>query len=475
MATTPCFILSPNTLLSLIGLAHGADKTLPNPAEDWRNATVDVVIPAFNEESNIPLCLAALARQTRKPTRIILIDDGSRDRTVEYAQTFCALNGMDLIAIRRAQSIGKTPTLKRQSREFDSDVEFILGGDTVLESDNYIDRVVEELYKGAGIASACGTILPLRDRDRRAMLKIEALQTFLKSHPEASMYPGTGWFYRLQRGIANMYRDVLCYFLQKFVYLGQVTLFGSILNPVGSAVAYRRSVLKTLVFDRYEPILGDDLTHAEDLFIGLAMNDNGYRNIQVADVYARSQAPQASQLPGQIHRQSSSFLQCCDYFDDLMRSPFKAFRRHRHTRREAARQTGTRADKRLRFEQYRQPFGADHTRKYGRPIGWVLFMSAFEMVAFPTALLIMILLQLWKPLAIVLAAESVLATGLLVMVAQGRRLEYLVKGLLVAPLRYAVLLSDLIAIGRFAANRWLFRNRPWRKSRRSGYLHRKAV
>jgi len=40
MATTPYFILSPNTVLSLIGLAHGPDKTLPNPAEDWREATV---------------------------------------------------------------------------------------------------------------------------------------------------------------------------------------------------------------------------------------------------------------------------------------------------------------------------------------------------------------------------------------------------------------------------------------------------
>src|SRR3569832_1228606 len=189
MATTPYFILSPNTVLSLIGLAHGPDKTLPNPAEDWREATVDVVIPAFNEESNIPLCLAALARQTRKPTRIILIDDGSHDRTVEYAQTFCALFGLVLFSFWCVLSFGLSPTLKRQSREFDSDVEFILDGDTVLESDNYIDRVVEELYKGAGIASACGTVLPQRDRDRHAVLQTEAQQAFLKSHPEAAIYP----------------------------------------------------------------------------------------------------------------------------------------------------------------------------------------------------------------------------------------------------------------------------------------------
>jgi glycosyltransferase involved in cell wall biosynthesis len=463
MATTPYFILSPNTMLSLAGIAHGPDKTFPNPADDWRNTTVDVVIPSFNEESNIPLCLAALARQTRRPTRIILVDDGSRDRTIEYAQTFCDLNGMDLITIRRAHSIGKAPTLKRQSREFDSDVEFILDGDTVLESDNYIDRVVEELYKGAGIASACGTVLPLRDRDRRAMLETGALKRFLNAHPEATIYPKVGWFHHLQRGITDIYRDVLYFFLQKFVYLGQMAFFGGILNPVGCAVAYRRNVLKTIVFDHYEPILGDDLTNSEDIFIGFAMNDNGYRNIQVTDVYARSQEPEIGRVPGQIYLWSSSFLQSCYYFDALMKSPFKAFKRYRRKKKEANELKAGLADMRVHPEQYRQPFGIDYTLKYGRPIGWVLFMSAFEKVAFPTTLLIMILLQLWEPLAITLIAETTFTTSLLVLVARGRRLEYFFKSLMVMPLRYAALLFDLVTIGRFAADLWIFRNRRWHK------------
>jgi len=463
MATTPYFILSPNTVLSIIGLLHGPDETVPTPADDWRTATVDVVIPAFNEESNIPLCLASLARQTRKPTRIILIDDGSQDRTVEYAKTFCELNGMELIAIHREHSIGKTPTLKRQSREFDSDVEFILDGDTVLESENYIDRIVEELYKGVGIASACGTVLPLRDSDRREMLKTDALQKFLGAHPEATIYPKVGWFHHLQRGITDLYRDVLYFFLQKFVYHGQMVFFGSILNPVGCAVAYRRSVLKTIVFDRYEPILGDDLTNSEDIFIGFAMNDNGYRNIQLTDVYARSQEPEVGRVPGQIYLWSSSFLQSCYYFDELMRSPFKALKRYRRKKEEQAELASGLAEKRVHHEQYRQPFGIDYTIKYGRPIGWVLFMSAFEKVAFPTVLLIMLLLRLWEPLAITLVAETVVATSILAIVAEGKRIEYFLKGLIVTPLRYGVLLFDLITVGRFAADLWIFRNRRWRK------------
>lgn len=461
MATLPNFLLGPTMLLSILGLARSPDRVFPNPAHDWREATVDVVIPARNEARNIPLCLAALARQTRKPTRIILVDDGSRDRTVDFAQTFCALNGMDLIVIRRAQSIGRTPTLKRQAREFDSDVEFILDADTVLESENYIDRVVEELYKGAGIASACGTVLPLRGRDRSAMLSTAALQAFLDAHPEADIHPRADWSRLLQHGIADVYRDVLYSFQQKFVNPGQMSFFGGILNPVGCAVAYRRDVLKTIVFDRYAPILDGDLIHPADLFIGFATSDNGYRNIQVTDVYARSQEPALGHVPGQVRLGSSSFLQSCDHFDDLMRSPFKAFKRYRKKREHGGR-TAAAADNRVHTEPYRQPFGADYTAQYGRPIGWVLFMSAFEKVAFPAALLIMILLKHWEPLAITLVAESAASTSLLVMVARGHRLEYFLKSLLVAPLRYAALLFDVATIGRFAADKadkWIFKNR----------------
>jgi len=69
MAAIPYFIVSPNTLLSILGLIHGPDKTVPTPAENWRDAKVDVVIPAFNEERNIAQCLASLARQTVRPAR----------------------------------------------------------------------------------------------------------------------------------------------------------------------------------------------------------------------------------------------------------------------------------------------------------------------------------------------------------------------------------------------------------------------
>jgi glycosyltransferase involved in cell wall biosynthesis len=460
MAVTPYFILSPNVILSLVGLVRGPDKTVPTPAEDWREATVDVVIPALNEEKTIVLSLASVLKQTLRPKRVILIDDGSTDRTLELATAFCEENGVELIAIQRKEPIGKTPTIKRQAREFDSDVEFILDADTVLESENYIERAVQELYQAVGIASACGTILPLRWRDRKAISESDLVKKFIEARPEAGLESKRGLFARVRQGFTDTYRDVLYMFLQRFVYLGQMVFFGTISNPVGCAVAYRRQYVKDL-FDTYEPILGDDLTNSEDIFIGFAMTNKGYRNIQLRDVCARSTEPEAQRLPRQIYLWSSSFFQSCYYFNDLLLSPFKSFKRWRHKR--ASAKNKEIQEKRKIQEPYRQSFGVEYTKRYGRPIGWTLMMSAIEKVAFPSALLIMIGLGWWGPLLITLLLETLFALVILLIVAKGERLAYLAKGVLITPIRYASLLSDLVTMCIFASHLWILRDRRWRK------------
>ena len=239
MATLPYFVLGPSTILSTLGLVRGADPTIATPAEDWRKATVDVIIPTLNEEATIALVLASLARQTVRPRRIVLVDDGSSDKTVELAVAFCARQSLNITAIRRHKPIGKTPTIKRQALELDSDVEFILDGDTVLESPNYIERAVQELYQAVGIASACGTILPLGKRHRAEWMRAVDSEGLPASPASDASSPIGGWLGDLARGITNLYREVLYLFLQRFVYHGQMVFFGTTCNPVGCAVAYR--------------------------------------------------------------------------------------------------------------------------------------------------------------------------------------------------------------------------------------------
>ena len=462
MASLPILAVGPNGLLSIIGLLHGRDKTVPTPAEDWRQATVDVVISAFNEEDSIVVCLASVFRQTLRPKRIILVDDGSTDRTLEFARTFCEVNNQELIAIHRKESIGKTPTIKRQAREFDSDVEFILDADTTLESDNYIERTVQELYQAVGIACACGTILPMRTRDRLALIHTPFVQKFLAKVPNAPTIPQLGRLGRERQGLTNVYREILYLFLQRFVYVGQMTFFGTIMNPVGCAVAYRRKYVKDL-FDRYEPLLGDDLTNSEDIFIGFALLSEGYRNIQLQDVYARSQEPQVNRLPRQLYKWSSSFLQSCYYFDALVKTPLRLFKYWRHRRRVQREQGAEILEKRKIQEPYRQAFGLAITAQYGRPGGWPIFMGLFEKIGYPVVLLLMIFSRHWIALGYTIGIEILLSLVVLMIIAPGHRLMYLLKGLLVQPVRYAGVVWDLVTIGRFANDLWIRKNKSWRK------------
>jgi glycosyltransferase involved in cell wall biosynthesis len=463
MAAIPFLVFGPTTILSTIGLLMGKDKSVPTPAKDWRKATVDVVIPALNEERTIILCLASIARQTFKPTRIILVDDGSNDHTVGLAKDFSKDVGLELLIIKRAHPIGKTPTLKRQSRESNSDVEFILDADTILESDNYIERVVQELFQGEGIASACGTVLPLSAKSRLKAMQNLKTKHLLEGRDIDLNYPDGALLSKLQHLVTDWYREILYFYLQKFIYLGEMTFFGSIVNPVGCAVAYRRNVLKEVVFDKYEPVLGDDLTNSEDIFIGFTFLDHGYRNIQVMDVYARSQEPLILNLPSQQYLWSSAYLQSCFYFKELVKTPFRILKQYKKSQFTKTPEGLKIQEKRKIVEAYRQSFGTQITEKYGRPIGWVIFLGLIEKITFPLILITMIAMKLWEPLAITIVAESLFTICILVYLAKGHRFEYFFKALITTPIRYALVFVDAYTILRFLADIFIFKNRGWRK------------
>jgi hypothetical protein len=124
---------------------------------------------------------------------------------------------------------------------------------------------------------------------------------------------------------------------------------------------------------------------------------------------------------------------------------------------------GSALDRRIVREPYRQAFGRQYTLVYGRPAGWLLFTGAIEKVFFPTVLLMMAIVGNWEGLWVTVACESLISLAALVIVMKGQRLEFLMKGLAVIPMRYALLLSELVTLGRFAVDLWITRNRKWRK------------
>ncbi|RDZ26773.1 glycosyltransferase [Lysobacter silvisoli] len=450
MPALPWFALSPNGLLSAVGLWRGAEETVPTPVEDWRQAVVDVVIPARRQQRDIAHCLAALLAQTLQPRAVVLVDDGGteRDATAAIAREFAAANGLSLRVIERMWSIGRAPTIKRQARESDADVEFVLDGDVLLHSADYIERCVRELYEGVGIASVCGMLQPMRGEHRRALERSPAFQRWLHGETYRDPRARRGWGRRALQWLGDVYRETSCLLQQRFINRGQMALFGGVATPRGNAIAYRRRYVKDL-FDRYEPVHGDQFDGAEDLYIALALAHEGYRNVQLGQVLAHAEQPALDRLPRQSWRQAQAFLSGCREFNALLLTPFKGWRRW------LRRRTRVPVEQRRVREAYRQPFGERMTHEYGRPIGWALFLTVAERLAFPLLLLLLLLRGQWGWLGAIVAMEVVATAAVLAAVAEERRAATVGKGLLCAPVRYAMLMVQLAAAVAFLfAPRW---------------------
>lgn len=459
MATAPWFVMGPSALLSALGRRRGPETTVPTPAEDWRDVSVDVVIHSHQDQQEIVLCLASVLRQTRAPRRVVLVDDGGidRDHTVQLAREFARANGLKLETVVRAQTLGKSVTIKRQSREFYGDVVFVMDGDTILDSPDYIERCVHELYQGAGIASACGSVRPLLPDHRHALTTTAGFQRWLAGDQYRDPLQRTDAMRRFWRWLGDHYGECVAQVEQGLIQPGLMDRYGGTACPFGKAVAYRRGYLKNL-FDRYEPIRGDDLSECEDLFIGPALNNEGYRNVQLADVVARVPYPELQQLPRCAYRWSASFLQGGHYFDALLRTPLRRLRR----RRDGSRVDNGGAEMRRIQEAYRQPFGERLTALHGRPIGNALLLAAIERIGYPVVLGVLLLLGHWQALGILVGGETLLALPVLASLApSGQRLTAALRVLLATPLRYLLIFAELFTLVHFAVQLWLTGKRRW--------------
>ena len=446
--------------MSMIGLLRGTQEPVEQEEVVLDEVTVDIVVPAHNEARTIALALGSLSKQTKKPRKVFVVDDASTDETVEVVKAFTSLNTLDLVLIERQENQGKTPALKQIAKFSDADVLFVLDGDTVLVSDDYIEKVVIELMRIPNHASACGFLRPLRTSDREMAKSWPVVQKLLKQRPETKVTHDDTRLSRISRGITNYYRDVLYYFVQNIIYLGELALFGTLVSPLGCAVAYRREYLLDL-FRETEATLGDNLTTSEDIYIGFSFVDRGYHNVQVLEVAVHSMEPEAQKLPKQLYLWSSSWLQSSYYFPELVTSPFKAMRRRR-ARRELTKNI---LDDDI-YIPYQEPLGRLYSQESGRPIGWAVFFALFEKITYPLIMTLFVIAGWFDILGYTILFESILFTLLMGIFGKEHKLMYMGKGLLITPIRYLSIFIDIFTVGKFFADLTRPRGkegRGWRK------------
>ena len=462
MAAISYWFLSPSVILALLGKLKGWDRTKPTPTFDWKAATLDVVIPARNEESSIALCLKSLFDQDFRIRAVTVIDDASTDRTAEVVRRYVELSGREVHVVVRTQSQGKTPAVREQCENSNADALMVLDADTVLTHRNYASRLIESLFKGAGVASACGEVSPLTRSRRRTIIAAHPVLAQVQSELKLEQGGRPGHLRRLLESLTVIYRSSLYVFLQRILYDGHMKMYGSRLNPIGCAVAYRTQRLREC-FAYARPQMGDNLTNSEDIFIGHFFTWKGWRNIQVNDVRCESIEPGIEKLPRQLYLWSSSFFQALYYFSELPLSPFKEmktcalglFSKRRNEAPGGARQ------RRIQ-EQYRAPWGEDFTRRFGRGVGWVDLISLLEKVTYPAMLLYFAFFN-HEAFWISVGLEAILATtGVFVMADSGSRWKSAGMMLAATPVRVLSLGVDLVASLRYLYDLGTG-NRNWRK------------
>ncbi|MEU4465013.1 glycosyltransferase [Streptomyces sp. NPDC024017] len=120
--------------LTFFARAHVRRLTRPRPGAPWLrevDAPVTVLVPAYNEEAGIESTVRSLLAATHPHLEVIVIDDGSTDRTADLATW---IDDPRVRVIRQPNS-GKAAALNTGLANASHDIVVMVDADTVFEPD----------------------------------------------------------------------------------------------------------------------------------------------------------------------------------------------------------------------------------------------------------------------------------------------------------------------------------------------------
>ncbi len=199
---------------------------------------VTVVVPCFNGRRWLPGCLASLAAQTRPAAEVLVVDNGSRDGSVDYVRV--AHPAVEVLALHA--NAGFAHAANRGIEAAASPLVALVNPDVELAPD-WLARMADRLAADAGLAAVACKMLGLADRrvvyDAGDVLRRDAAC--------------------LQRG--RFHRDD-----------GSYDVPGEVFGACAGAALYRRDAVRAVgCFDeRY-------VTYLEDVDLALALRGAGWR------------------------------------------------------------------------------------------------------------------------------------------------------------------------------------------------------
>lgn len=197
-----------------------------------------IVIPAHNEEAFISLTLASLVRQTILPTKVIVVNDNSTDRTEEIVTAFAKDNPFISLVNKSSSAIHLPGSKVIQAfntglASVDDHYDIMMKADAdLIFPDNYVETVVNHFQSDSTIGMVGGfcyiekngewILENLTDKDHiRGALKAYRKETFKQI---GGLKPQMGW---------DTVDELLCKFYNWKV-VTDVTLKVKHLKPTGA-------------------------------------------------------------------------------------------------------------------------------------------------------------------------------------------------------------------------------------------------
>ena len=144
-------------------------RGVPRPRPEYHNEPVSIVIPCHNEEAVIGNTIRTILDDKELNREIIVVDDGSSDKTVEVASSFSEVR----VIRKRDGGRGKWDALNCGMAAATNDIVCVLDADSRPEPKS-IQRLIPYL-SDAKVAAACG-IVRVRNSDMNWITRLVSLE-----------------------------------------------------------------------------------------------------------------------------------------------------------------------------------------------------------------------------------------------------------------------------------------------------------
>jgi cellulose synthase/poly-beta-1,6-N-acetylglucosamine synthase-like glycosyltransferase len=258
---------SPLIMMSVMDrLLHRKSHMSVDP--NYVNYTVAVIIPAFNEERMIVQTVKSCLRQTRMPSRIIVIDDLSTDKTPNLVTSLSAIYS-NVILVRNPVKTGKAAGINYALRHLTEDIVMVIDADTFLHTE-YVENMIRAL-RFYGAAAASGYVIPYTEKGNPSPFMLHRAYAYIYGHEVEK---------RAQESIN-----------------GLIVL-------AGCAAAYKREILMEVGGMPYDTIV-------EDMDLTWRLIEKGYKTIFTKNAFAFTDEPENfKSYRSQLDRWYGGFFEC---------------------------------------------------------------------------------------------------------------------------------------------------------------------